>query len=81
MKFGKIYHIPMSKLSDKGDLTGLAEDLEAVFEEHRFSDVALGVAFTLPENRRKAHWVTNVSREQVIQLFAGTAQKMQSEVN
>jgi hypothetical protein len=71
----------MSKLSDKGDLTGLAEDIEAVFEKHGLSDPAFGVAFTLPDNRRKAHWVTNVPREQGIQLFGRTAQKMQAEVN
>jgi hypothetical protein len=71
----------MSKLSDKGDLTGLAEDIEAVFEKHGFSDPALGVAFTLPENRRHVHWVTNVSREQGIQLFGATAEQMQAERN
>jgi len=71
----------MSELSDKGDLTGLAEDLEAVFEEHGFSDVSLGVAFTLPENRHLCHWVTNVPREQGIRIFAGAAREMQAEVN
>ena len=71
----------MSKRSDKGDLTGLAEDIEAVFEKHGFSEPALGVAFTLPENRRKAHWVTNVPREQGVQLFGATAEQMQAERN
>lgn len=71
----------MSKYSDKGDLTGLAKDIEAVFEEHGFSDPALSIAFTLPDDRRKAHWVTNVPREQGIELFTATAKQMQAEGN
>jgi hypothetical protein len=71
----------MSEFSDEGDLTGLAEDIEAAFEKHGFSNPAFGVAFTLPDDRRKVHWVTNVPREDGIQIFAATAQKMQAEVN
>lgn len=71
----------MGGYSDKGDLTKLAEDIEEVFEEHGFEDPAMGIAFTLPENRRKAHWVTNVPRQQGIQLFANTAQRMQAKAN
>jgi len=67
--------------SDAGDLSGLAQDLKDVFEEHGFKDPALAVAFTLPEDRQKAHWVTNVRREDGIRLMAMTAQQMQTELN
>ncbi len=67
--------------SDKGDLTDLANDIKKVFEAHGFEDPALAVAFTLPENRQKAHWVTNVRREDGIRLMTMTAQQMQSKIN
>lgn len=67
--------------SDKGDLTRLAEDPEAVFEHHGFENPAMAVAFTLPEDRRNVHWVTNVKRTDGIKLFAATAEKMQSKIN
>lgn len=71
----------MPELSDKGDLTDLAMDLEAVFEEHGFDKPALAVAFTLPENRRRVHWVTNVKRMDGIKILVATARKMQAQVN
>jgi membrane-bound lytic murein transglycosylase MltF len=67
--------------SDKGDLTGLADDIKEVFEEHDLEEPALAVAFTLAEDRRNVHWVTNLRRSDGIKLFAATAEKMQSEVN
>jgi len=69
------------RTSDRGDLTGLADDIKEVFEEHGLEEPALAVAFTLAEDRRNVHWVTNVRRADGIKLFAATAEKMQSEVN
>jgi hypothetical protein len=69
------------RTSDKGDLTGLVDDIKEVFEEHGLERPALAVAFTLAEDRQKAHWVTNMRRSDGIKLFAATAEKMQSEVN
>lgn len=62
-----------SPLSIEGDLTPLARDIEEVFEKHGFEDPAFGVAFTLPKDRKKVSWVTNVSRDQGIELFGNTA--------
>lgn len=49
-----------SPLSDEGDLSHLAEDIKNVFKKHGFEDPAFGVAFTLPEDRKKVSWVTGV---------------------
>ena len=73
----------MNNTSNAGDLTQLAEDLEAVFQKH-FPDEekpAMAIAFTLPPDYKECHWVTNTDRASGIRLFASTAQKMQAQTN
>lgn len=71
----------MPETSDQGDLTDLADDIKAVFEKHGLEKPAFGVAFTLPDDRRNVHWVTNVRRPDGIKIFTNTARKMQAQAN
>lgn len=64
------------KTSNVGDLTSLADELEAVFKRRFGNRPAMAIAFTLPPNYDEVHWVTNVSRADGIELFEGTANKM-----
>ena len=65
----------------KEDLTGLAKEVEAVFEKHFKGRTAIAIAFTLPSDRSEVHWVTNVSRNDGIKLFQDTAKRMRLEIN
>jgi hypothetical protein len=69
------------KISNVGDLTQLAKDLEKVFEKHGFRKPGMAIAFTLPPGYDECHWVTNVSRDDGIKLFQDTAQKMIAKTN
>lgn len=68
------------------DLTQLANDLEEVFKRY-FKNcdddnrVGMAIAFTLPPDYMDVHWVTNLSRDQGIDLFESTATKMRSRLN
>lgn len=62
--------------SSVGDLTKLATELEEVFKRHLKGKPAMAVAFTLPPDYKEVHWVTNVSRDDGIELFMNTALKM-----
>jgi len=70
-----------SNISKVGDLTDLANELYKVFENHGFSAPAMAIAFTLPPDYEICHWVTNVSREDGIEIFRNTATKMVSQTN
>ena len=69
------------KTSNVGDLTRLANDLEAVFERHFGERPAMAICFTLPPGYDECHWVTNVAREDGIKLFLETATKMTAQTN
>lgn len=71
----------VKRKSNKGDLTQLARDLEAVFLAYGLGKPALAIAFTLPPDYKETHWVTNVSREDGIELFQETANKMRIEAS
>ena len=64
------------KFSAVGDLSGLSNDIKKVFEKHGFNDPALGIAFTLPENRQMIHFVTNVHRQECAIMFYSAAGQM-----
>lgn len=62
--------------SNIGDLTKLATELEEVFKRYFRGKPAMAIAFTLPPDYKEVHWVTNISREDGIELFMNTALKM-----
>lgn len=65
------------------DLTDLAKDIEAIVTEHLELDEKPGVALcvTLPPDYDDVHWITNVRRQDGINLFHSTADKMQRQMN
>ena len=63
------------------DLTNLTKDIAKVFEAYGLPKPALAIAFTIPDDRKEVHWVTNVSREDGIKLFRETADKMVTKSN
>jgi len=62
-------------------MSGLAKDLEQVFEKYFGETPAMAIAFTLEVDHREVHWVTNVAREDGIRIFKDTAEKMQAQLN
>lgn len=62
----------------KEDLSPLVAALESVFSDYfpGAEKPAMAIAFTLPPDYNHVHWITNVSRENGIELFEATAQKM-----
>jgi len=68
-------------ISKVGDLTELAKELEDVFQKHFDGRPAMSIAFTLPPDYKDVHWVTNVSRNDGVNLFRETANKMLSQIN
>ncbi len=73
----------MSKqnVSNVGDLSSLAKEIEAVFK-HRFGvRPAICIAFALPSDSHAVHWVTNVSRADGVKMFKETAEKMLRQTN
>jgi len=64
---------------EKMDLSFIVKAVEDFLKEtfkttERFG---IGMCFTMPhENNSECHWVTNLSREDGISLFAETAMKM-----
>lgn len=71
-----------SNVSNVGDLTNLAKDVEDVFASHfpRRDRPAIAICFMFGDSH-EVHWVTNVSREDGITLFKETAQKMIARSN
>lgn len=72
----------MSKqqVSDKGDLTAFTQRVVDVFAEEFGGEPAVAIAFTLPEDYAKVHWVTNVRRGDALILFEETALTMRAQV-
>lgn len=71
----------METLSDLGDLTTFAKEVQKLFEKRFGGKPALAIAFTLPPDYQNCHWVTNVSRDDGILLFRHTATAMQAQTN
>jgi len=71
----------MPKLSNIGELTNIAKDIEAVFNKYYEGKPAFAIAFNLPPDRHEVHWVTNVDRMDGIFIMRETADKMQSQIN
>ena len=66
------------------DLTAFAKKVETLFEEEFGSEEgkpALAICFTLAPDYDECHWVTNVAREDGINLFLQTATKMTARTN
>jgi hypothetical protein len=73
--------VPEREVSDLGDLTVVAKDVEQTFDAYGFADVAFAMVFTVPADRRQAHWVTNVSRRDGMQMLSGALRRMQAQMN
>ena len=73
----------MKNESKVGDLTSLATSLEATLRNYFGTEErpTLAIAFSLPPDYEDVHWVTNVSRDNGIQLFEQTAKKMIAQTN
>jgi hypothetical protein len=67
------------KKSELGDLTDLAKRIEKTLKEHfevTKGRPVMAIMFTLPNAPTKAHWVTNVTREQGIDMVTQLAKQM-----
>jgi hypothetical protein len=71
----------MSNESNVGDLTDLAVEIVNVIKAKFGGNPAIGVCFTLEDDRKEVHWVTNVSRVDGVNLFQNTAKKMIAQTN
>ena len=74
-------NIGRENISRVGDLTDLAEEIIEVFRKRFGGDPSVAIAFQLGDDSDAVHWVTNVSREDGIQLFQFTAQSMINQTN
>ena len=70
-----------AKNSAHGDLSPMMKELESVFLRHFGGRPAIAFAFTLPPAYNTAHWATNISRKDGIELFEMTAAKMRAQLN
>ena len=66
-----------------GDLTKFAKKVEKLFADEfcKGKKPGIAIAFTLPSEYKYVYWVTNVSKEDGINLFKETAAKMISQTN
>jgi hypothetical protein len=73
----------MKKYSDIGNLTEFAKKVEKLFSDEfcKGEKPAIAIAFSLPHAYENVHYVTNVSRQDAINLFEATAEIMISRTN
>ena len=65
--------------SDLGDLTPLLKDIIEVFEKHGYDAPAISLCFTVEDDRRVAHHVTNTDHEGAFKMMYQVVMQMAEE--